>query len=106
MRARWQMHPAYSRPNGREKDAGTCSKNLIFFLAMKKQYPLLDPLMTTEEQRHKNPMDLTCTDVDILSRYVTDTGKILPRRITGFTALQQRHVTKVIKQARNLLLMK
>ena len=34
------------------------------------------------------------------------TGKILPRRITGLTAVQQRHITKIIKQARNLLLMK
>jgi len=73
---------------------------------MADQYPLLGPLMTTEEQRHKNPLELTCTDVEVLSRYVTDTGKILPRRITGFTARQQRHITKVIKQARNLLLMK
>ena len=65
-----------------------------------------DPLMTSEEQRQKNPLELTHTDVEILSRYVTDTGKILPRRITGFTAIQQRHLTRVIKQARNLLLMK
>jgi small subunit ribosomal protein S18 len=62
--------------------------------------------MTTEEPRHKNPLELTHTDVEILSRFVTDTGKILPRRITGLTALQQRHITKVIKRARNLLLMK
>ena len=77
-----------------------------FFLAMEIQYAFFRPLMTTEEQRHKNPLELTHTDVEILSRYVTDTGKILPRRITGLTALQQRHITKVIKQARNLLLMK
>lgn len=67
---------------------------------------LLLPLMTTEETRQKNPLDLTHHDVEILSRHVTDTGKILPRRITGLTARQQRHITKVIKQARNLLLMK
>jgi small subunit ribosomal protein S18 len=82
------------------------AKSRAFFLAMEILCPLLVPLMTTEEQRQKNPLELTCTDVEILSRYVTDTGKILPRRITGFTALQQRHITKIIKQARNLLLMK
>lgn len=54
----------------------------------------------------KDPLKLTHTDVEQLSRYVTDTGKILPRRITGMTAIQQRHITRVIKQARNLLLMK
>jgi len=54
----------------------------------------------------KNPMEITHLDVDILSRHVTDTGKILPRRITGLTAIQQRHITRQIKRARNLLLMK
>ena len=73
---------------------------------MEIQCAFFGPLMTTEEQRQKNPLELTCTDAEILSRYVTDTGKILPRRITGLTALQQRHITKTIKQARNLLLMK
>ncbi|MCC5834698.1 MAG: 30S ribosomal protein S18 [Opitutales bacterium] len=66
--------------------------------------------MTTEEttatRQHKNPLELTHTDVEALTRFVTDTGKILPRRITGLTALQQRHITRTIKRARNLLLMK
>ena len=63
---------------------------------------------TSPEQpsQSKNPSDLQYTDVDLLRRYVTDTGKILPRRITGLTAKQQRHMTKMIKRARNLLLMK
>jgi len=73
---------------------------------MEFQYAFFGPLMTTEEHRQKNPLELTCTDVEVLTRYVTDTGKILPRRITGLTAVQQRHVTRIIKQARNLLLMK
>ena len=65
----------------------------------------------TEEQpaaptQSKNPMDLTHLDVELLSRHVTDTGKILPRRITNLTAVQQRHVTRQIKRARNLMLMK
>jgi small subunit ribosomal protein S18 len=51
-------------------------------------------------------MDLTHLDVELLSRHVTDTGKILPRRITNLTAVQQRHVTRQIKRARNLMLMK
>ena len=51
-------------------------------------------------------MDLTYLDVDELSRYVTGTGKILPRRITRMTSKQQRHLTKTIKRSRNMLLMK
>ena len=58
----------------------------------------------TPQRRSKTPMDLKYTDVHIFQRYVTDTGKILPRRITGLTARQQRHVTRCIKRARNMLL--
>ncbi len=56
--------------------------------------------------RSRNPMDYDFRNVEELSRYVTDTGKILPRRITGLTNQQQRHITKAIKRARNMLLMK
>lgn len=45
-------------------------------------------------------------DVDYLSRFVTETGKIMSRSVTGLTAKQQRRITKAIKQARNMLLMK
>ncbi|MDA9764400.1 30S ribosomal protein S18 [Opitutales bacterium] len=51
-------------------------------------------------------MDLDFTDAEILSRYVTETGKILPKRITKLSTRQHRHVTKVIKRSRNMLLMK
>lgn len=57
-------------------------------------------------KRSNNPLDLTFLDVEELSRYVTGTGKILPRRITHMTAKQQHHITKTIKRARNMLLMK
>lgn len=62
--------------------------------------------MSEEKKHSKTPLDFTYTDVDALSRFVTDTGKILPRRITGLTALHQRRITKAIKRARNMLLMK
>jgi small subunit ribosomal protein S18 len=39
-----------------------------------------------------------------MHRFVTDTGKILPRKYTGLTAKYQRHVTRILKQARNMLL--
>ena len=59
-----------------------------------------------KETESINPLKLRFTDYEVLKKkYVTGTGKILPRRITKLTAKQQRHVTKIIKQARNLLLM-
>jgi small subunit ribosomal protein S18 len=94
------------KTNGEEVTADKDFARNDFFLAMQNLSTFFDPLMTSEEPRQKNPLELTHTDVETLTRYVTDTGKILPRRITGFTALQQRHLTRVIKQARNLLLMK
>ena len=39
-------------------------------------------------------------DVDLLRRFITERGKILPRRITGLTAKQQRDLTRAVKQAR------
>lgn len=82
-------------------------RSSFFLLAFPSAGTFFHSVMATEEPKQmKNPMELTHFDVEQLSRFVTDTGKILPRRITGMSARQQRHVTKVIKQARNLLLMK
>lgn len=39
-------------------------------------------------------------DVDLLGRFVSERGKILPRRVTGTYAINQRKVSKAIKRAR------
>lgn len=44
-------------------------------------------------------------DTQKLQKYITDRGKILPRRITGICAKHQREVTKAIKRARNIALL-
>jgi small subunit ribosomal protein S18 len=44
-------------------------------------------------------------DVDLLRKFVTERGKILPRRITGLTAQQQRELTLAIKRARIVALL-
>ena len=65
--------------------------------------------MSTESKklnRSRNPMDFTYMDVDQLSRFVTETGKILPRKDTGLSAKHQRRITNLIKRARNMLTMK
>ena len=43
-------------------------------------------------------------DHKFLSRFINDQGKILPRRITGLTAFQQRAMSSAIKYARHLAL--
>ena len=44
-------------------------------------------------------------DVDLLRKFVTERGKILPRRITGLTSKQQRDLTLSIKRSRQIALM-
>lgn len=44
-------------------------------------------------------------DPKLLRSFLSETGKILPRRITGNTAKQQREVTLAIKRARHLALL-
>ena len=44
-------------------------------------------------------------DVDLLKKFITDRGKILPRRLTGLTAKQQRDLTTAVKRARIVALL-
>jgi small subunit ribosomal protein S18 len=63
-------------------------------------------MSTTTEQRPQSlvPENYPFTAPQMMSRYVTDTGKILPRKYTHLSARQQRTITRTLKQARNLLL--
>ena len=47
---------------------------------------------------YKNP--------DLLKRFVTESGKILPRRVTGMPAHLHRKITREIKRSRSVLMMK
>jgi small subunit ribosomal protein S18 len=51
----------------------------------------------------QDPIDYK--DVDLLRKFITERGKILPRRLTGLTAKQQRDLTLAIKRARLLALL-
>jgi small subunit ribosomal protein S18 len=60
---------------------------------------------TTEtQQQTPTPAEILFTTPQAMSRYVTDTGKILPRKYTGLSAKHQRAVTRTLKQSRNMLL--
>lgn len=47
---------------------------------------------------YKNP--------NLLKQFVTDQGRILPRKYTGLPAVYQRRLSRHIKRARQMLLMK
>ena len=57
----------------------------------------LSPLKTTDTLDYK--------DVELLSKFLTEQGKILPRRVTDLTTKQQTKLTKAVKRARILALL-
>ena len=69
--------------------------------------------MINKKRRKKKRVCQFCADkstkidyknVQKLEKYVTERGKILPRRITGTSARHQRILTTAIKRARHLAL--
>lgn len=44
-------------------------------------------------------------DVELMKAYITETGKIVPSRITGTKAKYQRQLAKAVKRARYLALL-
>ncbi|MSU35168.1 MAG: 30S ribosomal protein S18 [Pedosphaera sp.] len=66
---------------------------------------------TPRTPRPKPKIDFTIDAIDfknvtMLKQFVTDQGRILPRKYTGLPAHYQRKVTSAIKRARQMLLMK
>ena len=62
-------------------------------------------------QRPKPKIDFTVDaldykNVNLLRQFVTDQGRILPRKYTGLPAHYQRQLNRSIKRARQMLLMK
>lgn len=44
-------------------------------------------------------------DTETLTKFITERGKILPRRITGVSAYHQKKLTAAIKRARHVALL-
>nr|YP_009459289.1 30S ribosomal protein S18 [Chrysochromulina parva]AHY04385.1 30S ribosomal protein S18 [Chrysochromulina tobinii]AUS84412.1 30S ribosomal protein S18 [Chrysochromulina parva] len=60
-------------------------------------------LVNQENKENKEAIDfasLTYKDVKVLGNFLSDQGKILPRRVTGVTSKEQKKITKCIKTAR------
>lgn len=49
--------------------------------------------------------DINYKDVRMLSSFITEKGKIVPRRLSGVCAPHQRRLTEAVKQARNIALL-
>lgn len=56
-------------------------------------------------QRERVPEYIDWKDTDYLKRFVPERGKIMPRRISGVSAKDQRRIAKAIKRARAMALL-
>ena len=53
----------------------------------------------------KLPNKFNHTNLDVLKQFITETGKIIPARVSGVNAAQQRKITQSIKVASFLALL-
>ena len=70
-------------------------KENLFFETRKKTCPL----------SNKNSPKVDYKDLKLLSRYVTEKGKIIPSRVTNVSSKKQKELSKAIKRSRYLGLM-
>ena len=70
-------------------------KENLFFETRKRTCPL----------SNKNSPKIDYKDVRLLSRYVTEKGKIIPSRVTNVSSKKQKELSKAIKRSRYLSLM-
>jgi small subunit ribosomal protein S18 len=69
------------------------------------------PVVEIRAPRSRPRVDFTLESLDfknvnLLKQFVTDAGRILPRKYTGLPAHYQRRMTRAVKRARQMLLMK
>lgn len=50
-------------------------------------------------------LEIDYKDARVLRMFLTETGKVIPRRISGNTAKQQREVVRAVKRARHLAIL-
>ena len=54
--------------------------------------------------KYELPSKFDYKDINVLKQFITETGKIIPARVTGISASSQRKLTRHIKIARFLAL--
>jgi len=77
--------------NKREKKPGREFRDRDFDNSPMRKRVVLDPNTLIDE-----------SDIESLRRFVTEYGKIIPSRISGVTAAQQRQIKRGIRRARNM----
>ncbi len=83
--------PRRAGPGGEGRRGGPRSKGTAFRKKQNRFNMVFIPGQLTVDYK----------DTDKLTRFLTEKGKIIPRRITGLTARQQRLLARAIKKARH-----
>ncbi|NBB70006.1 MAG: 30S ribosomal protein S18 [Alphaproteobacteria bacterium] len=87
-----QQQPQHGKPERKEPPQITIRRP---FFRRRKASPFAHPDAPTIDYK----------DVKLLQRFVSERGKIVPRRITAVTAKEQRALSTAIKRARHLALL-
>ncbi len=80
------------KPESRPRDGGSRTRR--------------DPIARKECKLCVDSTELDYKQAELLKKFMTERGKILPRRVSGNCALHQRELTRAIKQARVMLLVR
>ena len=88
--------PRKTRPDKPDRRGGRSGRSTFMEMRTPRPKPKID--FTANALDFKN--------VTLLRQFVTDQGRILPRKYTGLPAHYQRRLNRAIKRARQMLLMK
>jgi small subunit ribosomal protein S18 len=88
--------PRKTRPDKKDKRGGRGGRSSYGEVRTPRPKPKID--FTADAIDFKN--------ITLLRQFVTDQGRILPRKYTGLPAHYQRRLNRAIKRARQMLLMK
>ena len=67
--------------------------------------PRREPIIKRDCQLCADQLELDYKQTELLRKFVTERGKILPRRATGVCTRHQRHLSRAIKNARVVALL-
>lgn len=71
----------------------------------KKRRPQLEMTLKKQSRHLEGIKNIGSQDYDLLRRFVTEHGKIIPSRLTGACAKQQRQIKRGVRRARQMGLM-
>lgn len=89
----------------REKDFEENELNDDLEVGIEQEIEKMPRRFQRRRPRQLVPAYIDWKDVDYLRRFIPERGKIMPRRISGVTAKDQRRIAKAIKRARTMALL-